>query len=75
MQVLPATVTHTPMPVFLNSVAKSVETMVEAFHLCGNADAINYGSYSGFYNLCYLWMSKVKVPGIDLPEDDMLPGR
>ena len=65
-----ASVTHTPMPVFLSSLATSVKTMIEAFHLVNGADAINYGAYS-VYNLCYLWMSKVKVPGIDLPEDAM----
>jgi uroporphyrinogen-III decarboxylase len=65
-----ARVTNTPMPEFLSSLSKSVKTMIQAFHLVGEADAINYGSYS-VYNLCYLWMSKVKVPGIDLPEDAM----
>ena len=44
--------------------------MIRAFHLVGGADAINYGAYSP-YSLCYLWMSKVKVPGVDLPDDAM----
>jgi uroporphyrinogen-III decarboxylase len=65
-----ARVTNTPMPEFLSSLSKSVKAMIQAFHLVGDADAVNYGSYS-VYNLCYLWMSKVKVPGVDLPPDAM----
>jgi hypothetical protein len=65
-----ARVTNTPLPEFLSSVIYSVKTMIEAFHIIGEADAINYGSYF-VYDLCYLWMSKVKVPGIDLAQDSM----
>lgn len=42
--------------------------MIRAFQMVGEADAINYGLYTP-YGLSYLWMSKVKVPGVDLPED------
>ena len=61
-----AAVTGTPLSEFLGSLARSVEVMIEAFHLAEGADAVDYGAYSA-YALCYLWMSKVKVPGVDLP--------
>lgn len=63
-----ARVTNTPLPEFIGSLAKSVETMIQAFHLVGDADAINYGAFSP-YGLCFLWMSKIKVPGVELPDD------
>lgn len=63
-----ARATGTPMGIFLSSLSISVRTMIQAFHLVGDADGIDYGSYSP-YSLCDLWMSKVAVPGVDLPED------
>jgi uroporphyrinogen-III decarboxylase len=63
-----AKVTGTHLADFLSSPGRAMETMMMAFHLLGGADAINYGAYSP-YSLCYLWMSKVKVPGVDLPAD------
>lgn len=66
-----ARVTNTPLPDFLLNLRKSVEVMIEAYKLVtqvGQADAINYGRFSP-YGLCYLWLSKVKVPGVDLPVD------
>ena len=65
-----ATVTNTPLPEFLGSIGKAIETMIRAFHIVGEADAIDYGAYSP-YNPAYLWMSKVRVPGVDLPYDAM----
>ncbi len=65
-----ARVTGTPLPEFLSSTTKSVQVMIEAFHRVGNADAVDYGSFSP-YQLSYIWMSKVRVPGVDLPEEDM----
>jgi hypothetical protein len=44
--------------------------MIEAYHLIGSADAINYGSFWP-YGLCYDFMAKVRVPGVDLPDDSM----
>jgi hypothetical protein len=61
-----ARATSTPLPEFLASLGRSVEVMIEAFHMVEGADAVNYGAYSP-YALSYLWMSKVKVPGVDLP--------
>src|SRR4030042_885677 len=58
------------MPEFLGSLSKSVDVMIEAFHIVGEADGIDYGSYSP-YSLAYGWMSKVKVPGVELPDDAM----
>ncbi|MBW2285479.1 MAG: uroporphyrinogen decarboxylase [Deltaproteobacteria bacterium] len=66
-----AHVTNTPLPDFLLNVEKSVEVMMEAYRLIAEvaeADAVNYGRFSP-YDLSYLWMSKVKVPGVDLPDD------
>ena len=65
-----AYVTNTPMAEFLRSPATTLETMIRAFSMVGDADAINYGSFWP-YGLCYDYMSKVSVPGVDLPEDDM----
>jgi hypothetical protein len=44
--------------------------MLQAFHLIGDGDAINYGSFWP-YGLCYDFMAKVRVPGVDLPDDAM----
>jgi hypothetical protein len=65
-----AHVTQTPMAEFLASPAKNLETMIQAYHLIGGGDAINYGSFWP-YVLCYDFMSKVRVPGVDLPENEM----
>jgi hypothetical protein len=63
-----ARVTQTPLSDFSRSIPKSVELMIRAFQMVGDADAVNYGLYTP-YGLSYLWMSKVRVPGVDLPED------
>jgi hypothetical protein len=65
-----AYVTDTQMAEFLRSPATTLETMIRAFGMVGDADAINYGSFWP-YGLCYDYMSKVSVPGVDLPDDDM----
>jgi hypothetical protein len=65
-----AYVTQTPMAEFLASPAKNLETMIQAYRLIGEGDAINYGSFWP-YNLCYDFMSKVRVPGVDLPDNEM----
>jgi hypothetical protein len=44
--------------------------MIKAYHLIGEGDAINYGSFWP-YGLCYDFMSRVRVPGVDLPENEM----
>ena len=62
--------TGTRMADFLGSPAKNLATMIEAWRRVGGADAINYGSFWP-YGLCYDFMSKVAVPGIDLPGDEM----
>ncbi len=63
-----ANVTGTPISEFVSSPAKATETMIAAYKLIGDGDAINYGSFSP-YHLCYLYGSKVRVPGVDLPPD------
>jgi hypothetical protein len=65
-----AYVTRTSMAAFLRSPQTNLDTMIRAFHLVGNGDAVNYGSFWP-YGLCYDFMSKVRVPGVDLPENEM----
>jgi len=65
-----AYVTGTPMAEFLRSPVKNLETMIQAYRMVGDADAINYGAFWPF-GLCYDFLSKVRVPGIDLPENEM----
>ena len=65
-----AYVTGTPMAEFLGSPVKNLDTMIQAFQLIGGGDAINYGSFWP-YGLCYDFMSKVRVPGVDLPDNEM----
>ncbi len=62
--------TGTPMAEFLGSPVKNLDTMIRAFHLIGGGDAVNYGSFWP-YGLCYDFMSKVRVPGVDLPDNEM----
>jgi hypothetical protein len=65
-----AYVTNTRMAEFLRSPATTLDTMIQAFKLVGDGDAVNYGSFWP-YGLCYDYMSRVSVPGVDLPEDEM----
>lgn len=65
-----AYVTDTQMAEFLRSPETTLQTMIRAFEIVGDADAINYGSFWP-YGLCYDYGSKVSVPGVDLPEDEM----
>lgn len=66
-----ARVTSTPMPEFLLDLGRSVEVMIQAYKKVTEgleADGVNYGRFSPFA-LSYLWLSKVKVPGLHLPEN------
>jgi len=65
-----AYVTGTPMAEYLDTPSKATETMIRAYELVGDGDAINYGSFSP-YGLCHLFGSKVKVPGIELEDNEM----
>jgi hypothetical protein len=65
-----AYVTGTQIADFLSSPMKNLETMIQAYHRVGGSDAINYGSFWP-YGLCYDYLSKVSVPGVDLPKDEM----
>jgi len=65
-----AYITNTRMAEFLSSPTQNLETMIQAYLIVGDGDAINYGSFWP-YGLCYDYMSKVAVPGIDLPENEM----
>jgi hypothetical protein len=66
-----ARVTDTPYPEFLLNLRRSVEVMIQAYHKVAevsSADAINYGCFSP-YGLSYLWLSQVRIPGVDLADD------
>lgn len=65
-----ALVTDTPMAEFVSTPARATQTMIEAFRRVGGGDAINYGSFSP-YTLSYSFGAKVRVPGIDLPPDEI----
>jgi len=65
-----ANATQTPMSEFISSRAAATTTMIMAYDLVGGGDAINYGSFAP-YDLCYLFGAKVKVPGFDLPDNDI----
>ncbi len=65
-----STITRTPMCDFIQSPAAATKTMIQAYEIIGEADAINYGSFFP-YGLCELFGAKVKVPGYDLPDNDM----
>jgi hypothetical protein len=58
------------MAAFLKSPKTNVDIMIQAFHIVGESDAINYGAFWP-YALCYDFMAKVSVPGVDLPENEM----
>jgi hypothetical protein len=66
-----ANVTGAPLPKFYTDPLYSLEKCIDAWRLVSEtaeADAIHY-PYSTAYGLAMLWMSKVRVPGVDLPED------
>ena len=65
-----ASVTDTVMAEFLGSPTKTLETMIAAYEIVGDGDAVNYGSFWP-YGLCYDFFAKVRVPGVDLADDDM----
>jgi hypothetical protein len=65
-----ANVTNTSMAEFISTPAKATQTMIDAFNLVGEGDAINYGSFSA-YGLSYSFGAKVRVPGVDLSSDEM----
>jgi hypothetical protein len=54
-----AYVTGTPMAEYLSTPLKATETMIKAYELAGDGDAINYGSFSP-YGLCHLFGSKAR---------------
>jgi len=65
-----AYVTGTPMAEYIESPLKATETMIRAYDLVGDGDAINYGTFSP-YGLCHLFGSKVRVPGLELADNEM----
>ncbi|MBT4287637.1 MAG: uroporphyrinogen decarboxylase [Deltaproteobacteria bacterium] len=65
-----AYVTGTPMADFISSPTKATQTMIKAFNCVGGGDGINYGSFSA-HNLSYSFGAKVRVPGVDLPSNEL----
>ena len=65
-----AVVTGVSMAKFVSSPRKATETMIQAYHLVGGGDAVNYGSFWP-WGLSYDFLCQVKVPGYDLPEDEI----
>lgn len=65
-----AHVTETPIAEYLRDPARNLELMIKAWDLVGDGDAINYGSFWP-YALCNDFMAKVRIPGVDLPDNDM----
>jgi Uroporphyrinogen decarboxylase (URO-D) len=63
-------VTGSTMADFVSSPARATEIMIQAFSLVGEADGINYGSFSP-YALAYLFGAKVRVPGVELPANEI----
>ncbi len=63
-----ALVTGTSMAEFVSTPARATQTMIEAYRKVGDGDAVNYGTFSP-YRLSYGFGAKVRVPGIDLPDD------
>lgn len=63
-----ARVTGTPFPDFCRSVSGSAAAMIEAYRLCGDADGTDYLGFCA-YDLSLMWMSKVKLPGRELPDN------
>ncbi len=64
-----ARVTGIKMADFISSRTQCIHTMIQAYQLIGNGDAINYPAPSG-YGLAYMYLSKVRLPGVDLPDND-----
>ncbi|MEW5721515.1 MAG: uroporphyrinogen decarboxylase family protein [Thermodesulfobacteriota bacterium] len=65
-----AQVTNTPMAEYVSTPPRATATMIEAWQKVGDGDAINYGTFNP-YALAYLFLSKVRVPGVDLPADEL----
>ncbi|MHB8075855.1 uroporphyrinogen decarboxylase family protein [Desulfosporosinus fructosivorans] len=59
-----------PLSKFVTGSLTSAEAMLETIDIIGGADGIDYGC---FYpkTLPLLWLSKVKMPGVELPNDSM----
>jgi uroporphyrinogen-III decarboxylase len=62
--------TGTSMAEFVGSPSKATETMIRAYQRIGGGDAINYGSFFPYW-LCYSFGARVKIPGLDLPDNEM----
>jgi hypothetical protein len=63
-------VTGTPMSDFLTSPAAATRTMISAWDMIGGGDGINYGSFS-IFGLSRAFGAKIKIPGTDLPDNEM----
>ncbi len=57
------------MAEFVSSYERCTETMISAFNIIGDGDGINYAAPSP-YGLAALYLSKVRMPGVELPPDE-----
>jgi len=60
-----------PMNEYVSSCEYSTQVMIRAYQKIGGGDGINYAA-SGCYSLATLYLSKVRMLGVDLPWDDEL---
>ncbi len=70
MAAFAARVQKMPVSKFISSSLISSEAMIKTVQQVGGADGVDYGSFFK-YVLSFSWLSKIKVPGIDLPDDEM----
>lgn len=59
-----------PLAELVSSPARATELMLAAQELVGGGDAMNYGSFWP-YSLCHSFAARVRVPGRDLPPEEM----
>lgn len=62
--------TGTSMADFLKLPEKATDTMMACYEMVGDGDAINYGTF-WVYGLCGSYLSKVRAPGVDLPDNEV----
>jgi hypothetical protein len=55
---------------FALSPALATEAMIRAYRLIGSGDAVNYGTFYPYW-LCFIYGARVRVPGLDLPENEI----
>lgn len=57
-----------PFSDFCTSISNSADAMIKTFEICKDADGMDYVGFPT-YGLSFMWLSKIKISGKDLPED------